>query len=340
MAKIEQSIEINAPVKTTYEQLARFEQYPRFMEEVVEVRQMDDNHLHFHAKSGNLDMQWDAQLTQQLENQSIAWRTTNGPKYEGKIELRPLDANKTRVTLTAEFDPKQQLLAEHGDAQQAIKERAERNLTRLKKLVESLAAKPAQPAVEASGSSAAQGERSTVQGASADKQQAGSAWLPTLMQAWDEPFSMIRRMSEDMDQMFERFLGRSNSIYSRLSSNGSGIAKAVATAWLPPVEIAQREDKFVVSAELAGVKREDVHVEIRGSQLTIEGERRQDVPQATQDLKRSERSYGHFYRVISLPPGANADAASASLQDGLLEITVPVSHASAYGRQLEIRSSQ
>lgn len=156
MTRIEQSIEINVPVGTAYRQLTQFEQYPRFMEDVEEVRQLDDTHLHWHTKTGNLDMEWDG--------------------------------------------------------------------------------------------------------------------------------------------------------------------------------------KFIVCAELAGVKREDVSVEVSGDRLTIEGERRQEPPHGPQEQRRSERSYGHFYRVISLPAGAQGEAASASLQDGLLEITVPLAEGGKNARRIEVQS--
>ena len=138
MARIEQSIEINVPVSTAYHQLTQFEQYPRFMEDVEEVRQLDDTHLHWHTKAGNLDMEWDAEITQQVPDRCIAWRNLNGPRYEGRIELRPTDKDRTEVKLTMECDPKQQILAQHGDAQKAIVERTEHDLARFKKFIEKL----------------------------------------------------------------------------------------------------------------------------------------------------------------------------------------------------------
>jgi HSP20 family molecular chaperone IbpA/ribosome-associated toxin RatA of RatAB toxin-antitoxin module len=358
MTRIEQSIEINVPVSTAYRQLTQFEQYPRFMEDVQEVRQLDETHLHWHTKAGNLDMEWDAEITQQVPDECIAWRNLNGPRYEGRIELRPKEKDRTEVKLTMECDPRQQILAQHGDAQKAIRERTEHDLARFKKFVEKLGkeshgwlgkikdteplttdAGAAQMAQEAArgGTGEGQGQQTQQSGRPASVASAMAEawsgalrprWLPEMLHAWGDPLSMMRRMSEDMDKVIERMIG---------SSAQSVQAQAAGPTWTPPVEVAQRDGEFVVCAELAGVKREDLTVEVSGDRLTIEGERRQEPSPGPQEYRRSERSYGHFYRVISLPPGADAGAASASLQDGMLEITVPVAGGGRQGRRIEIR---
>lgn len=364
MTRIEQSIEINVPVSTAYRQLTQFEQYPRFMEDVREVRQVDDTHLHWHTKSGNLDMEWDAEITQQVPDQCIAWRNLNGPRYEGRIELRSKEKDRTEVKLTMECDPKQQILVQHGDAQKAIQERTEHDLVRFKKFVEKLGReshgwlgkiKDTEPLTTDAG--AAQGGTGEGQGQLAQQEQQAQKpgrpasvasamaeawsgalrprWLPEMLHVWSDPLSVMRRMSEDMDKAIERMVGGAAQ-GARQQAGDVG----PAPAWTPPVEVAQRNGEFVVCAELAGVKREDLTVEVSGDRLTIEGERRQEPAQGPQEHRRSERAYGHFYRVISLPPGADAGAASASLQDGMLEITVPVVNGGRQGRRIEIRQSR
>jgi HSP20 family molecular chaperone IbpA/uncharacterized membrane protein len=375
MTRIERSIEVNVPVSTAYNQLTQFEQYPRFMEDVEEVRQLDDTHLHWHTKAGNLDMEWDAEITQQVPDRCIAWRNTSGPRYEGKIELRSTQEDRTEVRLTMECDPKQQVLAQHGDAATAITQRTEHDLERFKKFIEKLGretggwrgkVKDAEPLATDAGEQQTGGETigkavgqtaSERREATDSQQQTGQAnepqpqaersagaqtaqpienwpaldasWLPKLMQAWDEPLNIMRRMSEDMDRMLERFIGGPLAGARLLqAANGS--------SWTPPIEIAQRNGEFVVCAELAGVRREDLSVEVRDDRLTIEGERR---PQhASDENRQSERAYGRFYRVVSLPQGADTNAASASLHDGMLEVTVPVSNGGRQGRRIEIQS--
>ncbi|HYC43456.1 MAG TPA: Hsp20 family protein [Noviherbaspirillum sp.] len=353
MARIEQSIEINVPVSTAYHQLTQFEQYPRFMEDVEEVRQLDDTHLHWHTKAGSLDMEWDAEITEQVPDRCIAWRNINGPRYEGKIELRPTEANRTEVKLTMECGPKQQVLVQHGDAQKAIAERTEHDLARFKKFIEKLGKeshdwlgkiKDMEPlATDAGAEQMSQEEGQGTPDGGREERPAPTAavqawqaairpaWMPG-MNPWSDPLAMMRRMSEDLDRMIDRVVG--------VMAAGTPRAQLAAPTakWTPPVEVAQRDGKFIVCAELAGVKREDVSVEVSGDRLTIEGERRQKPPHGPQEQRRSERSYGHFYRVISLPAGARADAASASLQDGLLEITVPVAEGGRNGRRIEVQS--
>ncbi|WP_168798516.1 Hsp20 family protein [Herbaspirillum sp. ST 5-3] len=386
MARIEQTIEVNVPARTAYNQLLRFEQYPRFMDDVKEVRQVDDTHLHWHTRSGNLDMEWDAEITQQVPDRCIAWRNTNGPRYEGKVELQEMQAERTRMTLTMECDPKQQVLAQHGNAETMIAQRAEHDLGRFKKFIEQVAHPSSEPRTkpreareareardareqgpvpneteqrrtggEAIGKTVGQtaserqeAARSGQAHAGGEEQQSsqaqrkqtaaggaaqagnGQAWLPDLLQVWSGPFTVMRRMSEDMDRFFERFMG-APALAGRAMQQAPG-------SWTPPVETAQRENRFIVCAELAGVKRDDVQVEINNDRLTIEGERHPEAPHAPQELRRSERAYGHFYRVIALPPGANAEAASASMQDGVLEITVPIESHRRHGRRLDIQT--
>ncbi len=380
MARIEQSIEVNVPAHTAYHQLTQFEQYPRFMDDVREVRQLDDTHLHWHTKTGNLDLEWDAEITQQVPDRCIAWRNISGPRYEGKIELNETDPERTRLTVTMECDPKQQLLAQHGDAETMIAQRTEHDLTRFKKFIEKIGRETGEGRGKASDAKPQEEQPAQADGAAvgktvgrtaserddaarsgrqqarpggdgrdqepqatprAEQQEADrqpgqqppsmQPWLPSLLQAWNQPFDMMRRMSEDMDRLMERFIG--TPMHGLQAPRGTA-----ASAWAPPVEISQREDRFVVCAELPGVKREHVQVEIKNGRLTIEGERHQEAPHAPQEQRRSERSYGHFYRVIALPSDANTDAASASMHDGLLEITVPVMRSGQHGRRLDIQS--
>ncbi|HVL76051.1 MAG TPA: Hsp20/alpha crystallin family protein, partial [Noviherbaspirillum sp.] len=98
--------------------------------------------------------------------------------------------------------------------------------------------------------------------------------------------------------------------------------------------------KFIICAELPGVSLDDVNVEIKHDRLTIEGDRRPEPQHEPDEQRRSERSYGHFYRVVALPPGAQPEGASASMQDGLLEITVPLSAHPYQTRRIDVRPKQ
>ena len=76
MSKVERSIDVNVPIGTAYNQWTQFEQFPRFMEGVEEVHQLDDTHLHWRAKIGGRDAEWDAIITEQVPDDRIAWNST------------------------------------------------------------------------------------------------------------------------------------------------------------------------------------------------------------------------------------------------------------------------
>jgi HSP20 family protein len=144
------------------------------------------------------------------------------------------------------------------------------------------------------------------------------------------PFTMMRRMAEDMDRLFENFgLGRTGFGLSptlgtdRDRDLWSDTGAASFAEWTPQVEAFRRGDKLVVRADLPGLKKDDVNVEIDDGLLTISGERREEREDDRGDYYRSERTYGQFYRAIPLPEGINENQCDASFNDGVLEITFP-----------------
>lgn len=126
--------------------------------------------------------------------------------------------------------------------------------------------------------------------------------------AWPaSPFHFMRRMAEDMDRLF-----------------GIGLAPIGAdrATWSPQVEILRRGDSIVVRADLPGLDKKDVKVEVDDGMLTISGERCEESEEDGTDFYRSERSYGKFFRAVPLPEGADADHTEATFKDGVLEITL------------------
>jgi HSP20 family protein len=131
------------------------------------------------------------------------------------------------------------------------------------------------------------------------------------------PFSLIRRMTEDMDRLFE------NLAMGRGLGAGSGLSSTFdRDTWIPQVETFRRGDKLVVRADLPGLKKEDVDVEINDGVLTISGERCDEREDTRDDFYRTERSYGQFYRAIPLPENVNAESCDATFKDGVLEVNV------------------
>jgi HSP20 family protein len=139
------------------------------------------------------------------------------------------------------------------------------------------------------------------------------------------PFSLLRRMSEEMDRVFGEF--------------GLERGRGGTGTWSPAVEVAEREGNYVVHAELPGLKPEDVKVEVGDQGLVIQGERKFEQEQNQGGVHRTERQYGQFYRNIPLPEGVNPEQVRANFQNGVLEVTVPIPQAQSNRREIPIETA-
>jgi len=141
----------------------------------------------------------------------------------------------------------------------------------------------------------------------------------------------MRRFTEEMDHYFAHLgMGR----------GGQGTAAAGSEFFAPPVEVLERDGRLIVRADLPGLTKDDVRVEITDNVLTIEGERRSEHEERQEGgVLRSERVYGMFRRQIPLPEGVNADQATANFKDGVLEVSMPAPQRQTRGRQIEVQSS-
>jgi len=147
------------------------------------------------------------------------------------------------------------------------------------------------------------------------------------------PFSLMRRFSEDMDRLFGNFFAPSALGWQGLSND-----VADATFW-PEIEVHHSGDKLIVQADIPGLKKEDVSVEVRDRELTISGERRSESEHNEGRYYRTERSYGSFRRTIALPEGAKTDSASATFENGVLKIEIDAPGGEQSGaRRIEVRS--
>ena len=160
------------------------------------------------------------------------------------------------------------------------------------------------------------------------EQRAGDGGRVSRTRAGNAPtassFPLMRRMAEDMNRLFDQFGfgGRLGTLPSLLAGDLPGGTGSQAL-WVPDIEMFQRNGNLVVRADLPGLSKDDVNVEVDDGVLTISGERKHEEEEERDGFYRSERSYGHFYRSIPLPDGVNADQVEASFRDGVLEITVP-----------------
>ena len=136
MSVIEQSIEINVPVKTAYNQWTQFEEFPRFMEGVKEVKQIDDTHLHWKANVGGKEKEWKAEITEQIPDERIAWRSREGAKNAGVVTFHRLSDSKSKVMLQLEYDP-DGVVEKVGDAAGVVSQRVLGDLERFKQYIES-----------------------------------------------------------------------------------------------------------------------------------------------------------------------------------------------------------
>jgi uncharacterized membrane protein len=135
MSTIEQSIDVAVPVRTAYNQWTQFEEFPRFMEGVEEVRQIDDTHLHWRTKVGGREKEFDAQITEQRPDERIAWNATSGADQAGVVTFHRVDDGRTRIMLQLEAEP-EGAVEKAGDVLGVLKRRVKGDLERFKEMIE------------------------------------------------------------------------------------------------------------------------------------------------------------------------------------------------------------
>jgi HSP20 family protein len=144
----------------------------------------------------------------------------------------------------------------------------------------------------------------------------------------------MRRMSEEMNQLFESLGGGQTTPARQPGPSEFGIA---APMLVPHIEVEQRGGDLVVRADLPGLTAEDINVSVDRGRLTISGERRQENREERKGFIRSEVGYGTFYRTIPLPEGADENRVAATFRNGVLEITIPLSEREQ-GRKVQVQS--
>jgi HSP20 family protein len=136
------------------------------------------------------------------------------------------------------------------------------------------------------------------------------------------PFAIMKQFAEDMDRVWGQM--------PRVSGEG---------AWSPAIEVKEKEGKLLVTAELPGLKKEDVKVHIDGDTLVVEGERKQEKEEKREGYYHSERSYGKFYRSILLPEGAKIDQTAAQFNNGVLEVSVPIPEVKKASKEIPVQEA-
>ena len=136
MASIEKSIEVNAPVRVVYNQWTQFEDFPRFMEGVEHVKQLDDKRLHWKAQIAGKEKEWDAEIYEQVPDKRVCWRTIAGAPNNGIVSFQEMGPEKTKIVLKMEYDP-ETFMEKAGDALGIVSMRVEGDLKRFKEFIES-----------------------------------------------------------------------------------------------------------------------------------------------------------------------------------------------------------
>jgi uncharacterized membrane protein len=135
MSTIEKSVEVNVPVRTAYNQWTQFEEFPKFMEGVEEVKQLDDTHLHWKAQVAGKDKQWNAVITEQRPDDRIAWKSTDGARNAGVVTFHRLSDQQCKIMLQMDYDTEGAVEA-IGDTVGAVSLRVAGDLKRFKEFVE------------------------------------------------------------------------------------------------------------------------------------------------------------------------------------------------------------
>lgn len=136
MASVIKTVEVNVPVRTAYNQWTQFEEFPRFMEGIEEVRQLDDKRLNWRAKIAGKTEEWIAEITEQIPDERVAWRNVTGATNAGVVTFHYLDENTTRVTLQLEYEP-EGVVETVGSALNVPDRRIQGDLDRFKEYIES-----------------------------------------------------------------------------------------------------------------------------------------------------------------------------------------------------------
>ena len=164
------------------------------------------------------------------------------------------------------------------------------------------------------------------------------------------PFTAMRRMMEDMDRLFEN-VGFSRPVDADPLLGlalGGGLVPATgetfgtagterSSAWAPALELFERDHSLVIRADLPGMKKDDISLDVNDGILTISGERKNEFEDKRGGFYRSERSYGRFSRALALPEGIDGEQAKASFSDGVLEVTLPLPKREEKRKRIEIR---
>ena len=135
MSTVTDSIDVAVPVRTAYNQWTQFEEFPRFMDGVSEIKQLTETTTHWKTKIAGVEREFDADITEQIPDERVAWTSTSGSKQAGVVTFHRLDASTTRVTVQMDFDP-EGFVENAGDKLGVLDHRVKGDLKRFKEFIE------------------------------------------------------------------------------------------------------------------------------------------------------------------------------------------------------------
>ena len=147
-----------------------------------------------------------------------------------------------------------------------------------------------------------------------------------------DPFTLLRQMTAELDRVFDE------PLWARRWPLLRAIELPEGPMWAPKVDVFEKENRLVAKVDLPGVKKEDVTVQVTDGHLVLSGERKQEKEEKNNNVYRTEREYGSFYRAVPLPEGVKLEDVKATFADGVLEVSVPLpARAEPTVRKVEIQ---
>jgi HSP20 family protein len=148
-----------------------------------------------------------------------------------------------------------------------------------------------------------------------------------------DPFALLRQMTTELDRAFDEPFWPTFRFPTMKSTEGYNVA-----AWAPKVDLFEKDNRFFTRVDLPGVKKEDVTVEVTDGYLALSGTRTREKEEKKDNVYRTEREYGQFYRAVPLPEGVTLEDIKATFSDGVLEVSVPLPvRAQPAARKVEIQ---
>ena len=165
------------------------------------------------------------------------------------------------------------------------------------------------------------------------------------MKSTGSPYAYMRRFAEEMDHLFEKFGLQTGFRMPSALTRGHELLRReagfVPGEWSPRIDVVERDGQFLVRADLPGMSKEDVKVDVVEDMLTIQGERKHCTKEEREGYFYNECNYGSFYRTVPLPAGADTSRATAQFQNGVLEVVMPAApEVGKKARRVEIRDTK